>query len=179
VAGSVGLGGGVAYDGKVYNEDGDEGQPAAHINGGGLLFFDATYAEIGIGIGGDTSTHKDNEFSTTILALSLLGKYPIALKSFTVYPALGIEGDIIIGAMYDGKAVDPDYLDYLQEYGNSFSFKVGGGLDFPIKDKLYLRSQLLWAFRLPTKGESDQFADKVTYNLGHGPTLKIGLGYKF
>jgi opacity protein-like surface antigen len=67
---------------------------------------------------------------------------------------------------------------------NTFWFKFGAGADFPITKSFYIRTEFLYGFRPLIKEEKDwqayyeQYTDKATA-VGHGPTLKLGLGYTF
>jgi hypothetical protein len=56
---------------------------------------------------------------------------------------------------------------------------VGG--DFNLSDKLYVRGELLYGIRLKNKFEKDieETAGLFETKMGHGPTVKIGVGYRF
>jgi hypothetical protein len=163
------------------------------IKGGGLTlkmpsnffgvygFFDATYAEVSAGLGFG-STHQDFygltsvNISLTSLNFGLLGKYPININDkMTLFPAAGIEYSMVLSAKAGGAS-----------YSNAGDFsalwiKFGGGLDYSLTDKLFLRGTLLYGIRMANKVEkamADGY-DGVSTNLGHGPTLKVAVGYKF
>jgi opacity protein-like surface antigen len=107
------------------------------------------------------------------LDLSLLGKYPFSLGRITVFPLLGFDYQIVVSAKVDGvKADKPGDL-------SSFGFDFGGGLDFPLTDHLFLRGELLYAIRLPSKNLKDakDASPDSKYILGNGPTIKIAVGY--
>jgi opacity protein-like surface antigen len=175
---SVGLGNGVKaeYGGEEYK------MTTGLVGGGGGVFVDATFAELGFAFLGGGAKFKfpgdtgDTELKGTFSALdlSLLGKYPISLGSITVFPLLGFDYQIIASAKIDGEKADkPGEL-------SSFGFDFGGGLDFALTDHLFLRGELLYALRLPSKFQKDtkeNFGDNAKYVLGHGPVVKLAIGY--
>ncbi|MDR3324720.1 MAG: hypothetical protein LBS82_01840 [Spirochaetaceae bacterium] len=152
--------------------------------GGGFLFLDATYAELSFGFfgGGGTTTSErtgrdatTTDFSVTGLDIGLLGKYPIALGSLTVFPIFGINYRVIVGAKTAGYEVDKpgDF--------SAFWFKFGGGLDYAITNNVYLRGDLLYGIRLANKVENDAIdgrGDDAKTRLGHGIDVKVAVGYK-
>ncbi|MDR1468699.1 MAG: hypothetical protein LBT00_05340 [Spirochaetaceae bacterium] len=64
-------------------------------------------------------------------------------------------------------------------------FKFGGGLDYSFTEKIYLRFEALYGLRLANKSEKDAKDQYQDYGadadtlLGHGLTVKLGVGYKF
>ena len=199
-------------------EDVKSTQSMDRLDYAGFLFFDATYAEFSVMIQGGRNSYKENMiYSTaslsdtegtgteTSLGLSLLGKYPITInKTFTWFPAVGVEYQIALiqrrkpseaGYVYDRSKGqlpedrDKDDKPYPISAWNSFWIDIGAGLDFNIASKLFLRSELLFGFRLPTNYELG--ALEVVQNppmnvknpslagLTGGPELKLGIGYHF
>jgi hypothetical protein len=69
--------------------------------------------------------------------------------------------------------------------------KAGAGGDFNINEKLYLRGEILYGLRTHNKFEKDtkdfsedviedtDFDEDFEIPLGHGPTFKLGIGYRF
>lgn len=183
----------------------------------GFLFFDATYAEFSVMIQGGKNSYKENMVnydisladtkgtgSETSLGFSLLGKYPFTInKKFTWFPAFGIEYQIALTQrrhpsedfVYDRSKGqlpedrDKDDKPYPISAWNSFWIDVGAGFDFNITSKLFLRSELLFGFRLPTSYELGALErvkkppmnvkDPKLKGLTGGPELKIGIGYHF
>jgi opacity protein-like surface antigen len=161
-----------------------------YFGGGGFAFFDATYAELSLGISGNGGTMKvtgspDQDSSLVNLNIGLLGKYPFAINDkLSVFPLLGIDYQVTLSAKIDGK----DYEDLNNGKASDFSalwFKFGGGVDYSLTESLYLRLDLLYGIRLANKLENDMKdntsipgADVKTL-LGHGLTVKVGVGYKF
>ena len=184
---------------------------------GGFLFFDATYAEFSILIQGGNSVYSENMIysvasfadskgtgSETSLGFSLLGKYPFPLnEKISLFPMFGImyqialiqkrqpEGDLV----YDrSKGILPEDRDkndgsYPLSAWNSFWINAGAGLDCNIFKTLFLRSELLFGFRLPTsyelgalevvKNPPMNVSNPKLAGLTGGPALKLGIGYRF
>jgi opacity protein-like surface antigen len=150
---------------------------------GAYGFFDATYVEVSASLlfGSGTLTILQDDlsnysldFSFTSLNFGLLGKYPININDkITLFPALGIEYQAVLSAKVDGESFD--------EAGDlsALWFKFGGGLDYNLTDKLYLRGTLLYGIRTANKAEKDATEGFADTRLGHGPTLKVAVGYKF
>ena len=191
-------------------------QSMDRINYAGFLFADATYAEISIMIQGGSNSYTENmiyDISTMAdsagkgsemsLGFSLLGKYPFTVnKKITWFPLLGIEyqiaiiqrrqpnGDIIYDRTQGQLSADRDKDDnpYSLSAWNSFWIDIGAGFDYYITAPLFLRSELLFGFRLPTGYENG--ALEVVKNppmnvqnpklsgLTGGPSLKISIGYR-
>ncbi|GMO12234.1 MAG: outer membrane beta-barrel protein [Rickettsiales bacterium] len=169
------------------------------IGGGGFIFFDATYAEINVSyILGSAVTKANSENSGASAAFEdkgtfssinfgLLGKYPFEISdSFLLFPLLGIEYQLFLSRK------DKDEIEYKNTDGeespkdfSSLWFKLGVGADINITDQLYIRSEILYGIRLKNKYEDDlkesvlfsMFPD-ADIGLGHGPTVKIGIGYR-
>jgi len=183
----------------------------------GVLFFDATYAEFSVMIQGGKNSYKENMIysassladtkgtgSETSLGFSLLGKYPFTInKTFTWFPMLGVEYQIALTQrrhpsgdyVYDrtkGKLPedrDKDDKPYSISAWNSFWIDIGAGFDYNITSKFFLRSELLFGFRLPTSYELSALEvvknppmnakNPALAGLTGSPTLKLGVGYHF
>ena len=168
-----------------------------YFGGGGFAFFDATYAELSLAISGNGGTVKtsmsgsgsnDVDSSLVNFNIGLLGKYPFAINdTLSFFPLLGIDYQVTLSAKVDGK----DYEGFGGQDGKPGDFsalwiKFGGGVDYSITESLYLRLDALYGIRLANKFENDM---KDTYEktpgvdaetlLGHGLTVKVGVGYKF
>jgi opacity protein-like surface antigen len=157
------------------------------IGGGFAAFFDVTYAEIGLGM--DFANQKDPDddddegTNLTYFSISLLGKYPIALgEKVTLFPLLGFDWNIFTGGKeknHDEKIKRNDLPDDYKSMYDAFLIDLGIGADFALTDALYLRGSFLYGFKLNSKYErdvADEFDAKIFTS---GPTLKIGIGYKF
>ena len=187
------------------------------LNYAGFLFFDAAYAELSIMFQGGYGPYSENMIYSdasltdsrgigfeTSLGFSLLGKYPFYInKRMSWFPMLGVDYNITFiqrrqpdgGFVYDRSkghfATDRDQNDnpYPLSAWNSLWLNLGAGLDFYFTGLIFLRSELLFGFRMPTVYELG--ALKVVKNppmnvknpklagLTGGPALKIAVGYRF
>jgi opacity protein-like surface antigen len=142
-------------------------------------FFDAAYAEVSasLGFGSGTVEFLGNNvglFSFTSLNFGLLGKYPFYINDkITLFPAVGIEYQAVLSAKLEGDEKKPGDFSVLW-------FRFGGGLDYNFTDKLYLRGTFLYGIRTASKFEKDGLTSEYrSTKLGHGPALKVAVGYKF
>ena len=183
----------------------------------GFLFFDATYAELSVMLKGGINSYQENMIYTVAtmadskgtgselsLGFSLLGKYPFSInEKMSWFPIFGVEYQIALiqrrqpegNLVYDRSkgelAEDRDKNDnpYPLSAWNSFWINIGAGLDYSISGPLFLRSELLFGFRLPTVYEMG--ALEVVKNppmnarnpslggLTGSPHFKIAIGYRF
>jgi hypothetical protein len=169
----------------------------SHLIGGGIYaFLDITYLELNVGfLFGNTNNDKLRDGASdaekrgtdiTAFKIGAFGKYPIALSGFTLFPMLGLDGQIFINGRYDG-----DDLEYVgraagRESLNQFWFKTGVGLDIPVGAKVSLRPEFLYGIRLNTDSEREQLDVENDRNpkmvnaiIGHGLDLRFAFGYKF
>jgi opacity protein-like surface antigen len=139
--------------------------------------------------------------SEIMAGFALLGKYPFRLsRQFAVFPLAGIEYHIALREYRNPEKFKAyDRTDGIREsdskgkaYGlsawNSFFIDIGAGLDFNLNPRLFLRAELLYAFRLMTPFELDALEkvkkmtgapDPKLAGLTSGPILRFGLGYRF
>ena len=192
-------------DGKDYLDamgmDEDIGN-ANRIGGGFFAYFDATYVALTLGLGiNDVSSAnsdlreamKDAKMLETFTTfdIGLLGKFPIALGGFTLFPALGVELRIPLDnvSSVDGKKSSwSDISDEdLTEWMTEIWFKFGVGADIPLGQKLYLRSMFLYGFGSLSKADSDSLDllstmianKKLADQINHGFDISLALGFKF
>jgi hypothetical protein len=191
-------------------------QSMDRLDYGGGLFFDAVYAEFTVMIqGGDYSYAEKMVHGSTPLAngkgrgyetslgFSLLGKYPFKINErISWFPLLGIEyqialmqkrqpedGDFVYNRTkgYLPEDRDKDGKPYPLSAWNSWWIDVGAGLDYNLVGPLFLRSELIFGFRLPTgyemgalevvKNPPTNVKDPKLKGLTGGPSLKISIGY--
>ncbi|MDR1576276.1 MAG: hypothetical protein LBS37_09760 [Treponema sp.] len=178
-------------DGKEFFKDRN-----THMLGGGIYaFFDLTYLEFNAGVlfgnfnwdnTDDLSDEEKKGVNITALKLGLFGKFPIAMGAFTLFPMLGIDGQMFI----NGKYMDEDIeAEDGRKMWNQFWFKAGVGLDIPLPaggGKVFLRPEFLYGIRMNTDDEKDVLdevkdADPKVLNaiIGHGLDLKLAIGYSF
>ena len=185
------------------------------MNYAGFVFFDAVYGTLSIMYQGGNNTFRENMVlegseladktgtgTETSLGFSLLGKYPFGLNDkFSVFPLFGAEYHIALiqrrttegGVVYDRSKGhfmedrDKDNNPYPLSAWNSLWVDIGGGLDYTISGPLFLRSELLFGFRLPTAYEMGALK-VVEHQIGvknpklggltGSPALKISIGYR-
>ncbi|GHV47085.1 hypothetical protein AGMMS49546_36280 [Spirochaetia bacterium] len=155
--------------------------------------------------GGPWATVSDYKGTGTemLLGLSLMGKYPFKVnEKISWFPLVGIEYQIALleWRKRDGDKVrdrtkgkldedlDKNGNSYPLYAWNSFAIDVGAGFNYKIRDRLFLRNELLFSFRLQTPYETG--ALEMTKNKFHasnvslvgltgGPTLRTSIGYRF
>jgi len=159
---------------------------------GAFIFLDLKYAEINASFyhsGGKSRwewnkdyyyfendvalTKKDADttnFSALLLDIGLLAKYPFYLNKITLFPAIGADYQLWLLHTENGKKTPGDL-----SANNALWLKVGGGIDYHITRSLFLRGELLWGVKLPSKTE---LSDSFKY-FTHSPSAHIGVGYVF
>jgi hypothetical protein len=130
---------------------------------------------------------------------ALLGKYPFRLgRRLVIFPLAGIAYQVALREYrepeefqgYDRtdgiRESDSEGDPYRLSAWNSFFIDLGAGIDFRLNSRLFLRTELLYAFRLMTPFEADALKkvkemtnapDPKLSGLAGGPTLRFGLGY--
>jgi hypothetical protein len=162
----AGLGGGV----KGHEIEG------VNIGGGGFLFFDASYVEIGLGFSGGSFGQDPDKPRYTSLHVSVLGKYPIDLDPVILFPLLGIDYQIMLGLYDNHKEMGGHYA----SDKSALALKLGFGVDYFFSTSFFLRSEILYGLRLPNKDDKALMdTTAAAYHPGHGPTIKVAVGYWF
>jgi len=192
---SAGLGGNFGVYMRSYSGDGDNPKPV--IGSGFHAFFDATYAvaKLGMFIGGSSDEiegpYGKSKYKNTsaFFSLGLLGKYPIELGSFTLFPMLGFEYNIFMSGKYSSEV---NGVEVSSEKGSRsdlgdessandmFILQLGAGADINLTDNIYLRPSLLWGIDLHRN--SKEKADKEIRDVSvfkHKLDVGIAIGYKF
>ncbi|GHU73428.1 hypothetical protein FACS189450_13200 [Spirochaetia bacterium] len=179
---------------KIYTID------QSNINANGIsAFFDATYGIFAIDLFFPVTKTDHYTYSMysgknaeliedvgTALKFELLGKYPFAIGSFSIFPLLGVNYTLDFGNIDNSK----------------LGFAGGCGLDIPLSifskttavlEKLYIRVEALYGLQLKSPAQLDAesawkadqenivgYTDlKADAGLTHGPQIKLGVGYKF
>jgi opacity protein-like surface antigen len=190
-------------------------QTMDRFNYGGFLFFDATYAEFALSFRGGKNSYSEKmdapgthtldkgTGSEMALGFSLLGKYPFTVnEKITLFPLVGVEYLLALqelrkpddwSSTHDRTKgeleadLDKNDHTYPLSAWNSFTVDVGAGLDFNLKERLFLRNELLFSFRLETPYETGALAMArnkfdagipTLVGLTGGPTLRISIGYR-
>jgi hypothetical protein len=184
---SVGVGGYFGSDFGGGYEGGGRKVETPYLGGGGFAFFDATYAELSVGVLAGGGTWKVNGVDTDMpimnMDVALLGKFPVEIigSGLTLFPLLGVDYQVTVslkdedGNDWKGFGGDGGRGDF-----TALWVKLGGGLDYAITYNFYLRFEVLYGIRLANKLETDA-KDKYDADvfLGHGPTAKLAVGFEF
>jgi len=164
-----------------------ETNSASALNLGGFVFVDLKYAEMSVSMfkgtgnsqyswskyfSNNVAPSEENKttgnFTALLINIGILGKYPFYLNNITLYPALGADYQFWARHTENGKTTPGDL-----SANNALWLKLGGGIDYRLNKSFFLRGELLWAAKLPTKNERD---DSFTW-FTHSPSAHIGIGY--
>ncbi len=188
---SIGAGGYFTNDfgGGIENSKSSFKIKMPYVGGGWFAFFDATFAELSVGMLAANNTIDNGiaarELSLYGLDIGLFGKIPIRLgERFALFPLLGVNYRIVLDA------IDDSGVQFRNADGNkkaptdlsAFWFKAGLGLDFSFNEALFLRGEALYGIRLTNKYETDMIdnlGSGTASILGHGFTVTLALGYRF
>jgi hypothetical protein len=166
---------------------------------GGNTYADTSLAKSGEAIAKDTLDKGTGDEGT--IRIVLLGKYPFHLSpQFAIFPLAGLEYQIALFEYRQKEGFsqssdrtngvherDSDGKPYKLSTWNSIFIDIGGGVDYVFYPPMYLRAELIYAFRLKTAYEKDQLemlkktlkvADPKLAGLTSGPTLRVALGYR-
>jgi hypothetical protein len=200
------FGGGANYTGSDADIIGYD-QFVAPLYGWGLhAFFDYEYLEAGLSFywgGGRWSQIKGSDktpihdASTFSINIDALGKYPVdIMENMRGFPILGFAYHIVLwgeggltkswgGAeAFDGKGGAPKAFDL-----SALWIKFGGGIDYAVSERIYIRPELTYGIRLANSYESNVLSKEIKVDentvrgangnprLGHGLTLRAGVGY--
>jgi hypothetical protein len=165
---------------------------------GAFGFFDVTYVELGLYfafgsmkgvavLGDEDKEVSDDSESMVQFGFSILGKYPINMGDFTLFPLLGIDYNRVLSVGGETEKIG--------EYYSQFGFLAGLGGDIKLSGPLFIRLEGLLHLRLPAKlykelkdaGDVLSKANEAlggpktstSTTLGFGPQIKVALGYKF
>ena len=121
-------------------------------------FVDAKYIQGGIGYlinstqtvtttSGGTSTTTTQNDHISWLDLDLVGKYPIKLGGFTIFPLVGFE--YLMNVVYTDSNGNPITLASDQQgFLNEFFIKAGIGGDISLSDHFYVRPEAFVGYKL-------------------------------
>jgi len=194
------LGGGLKLTFSDDNVPYEAAYSMPYFGGGIYIFFDAKYLEVSLGyfkgIGARTWKGSSNgvdmealseKVELTSLNNGLLFKYPFSITdNLVIFPALGVNYQSVLSLRIGDIYAEP------YEFLNAVWFQFGGGLDYHISQKMYLRLKVLYALRPKTNLEISDIADyyymynnifgysdvKTEGKLGHGPNINLALGFK-
>ena len=143
-------------------------------------FFDATYAELNVGLLFGKMDMGSVKLNTMTLTFGLLGKFPFSVSdNLVIFPFAGIDYNVGLSAK-SGDVKLPNMGDFM----NALSVVFGGGVDFSITESLYIRGEVGFGITFNTRAQKtakDVAAltntDYSTFN-GKIP-IKIAVGYRF
>ena len=150
----------------------------------------------------DITSTSAGQGSETMLTLTLLGKYPFALnEKLTMFPLLGLDYQIALTQTRqpDGRRqynrtdpvrgeTDVNGKIYSLPVWNSLFVVIGAGMDCELSSFMFLRTELLYGFRLQTFYEVDSLEkakkgvnahDPKLGGLTSGPSIRIATGWRF
>ena len=136
----------------------------------------------------------------TVLSLSLLGRFPFRLSDrLTIFPLLGIDYHITLvyrrtdadGLIYDRddgmREEDGDGNPFRLSDLNAFIIRLGGGVEFNVTERFFIRGDLLFGVRLMTRYERKNLSlmqgisHDSSPNLGglsFGPSIRLSAGWR-
>jgi len=169
---------------------------------GAHVFFATTYAEASVGFlfakylwkpketrgtvetgGVTTTTGKQETVSTINLNLGLWLKYPYNLITnvFTLFPIMGVDYELCGSITSTSKGAAA----YAPSDANNLSrtwFKAGAGFDINLSERIYLHSVGLYGIGWKNSTERNlvkSYGGAADTKLSHGPTGRLGVGYRF
>lgn len=99
---------------------------------------------------------------TMALQLGVYWKYPILIPAaprFVFFPTVGVDIEFSLSA---------------DDWWHDVWLRAGVGLDFFIRDTMFLRGHLIYGAAIPFGGEPE-----LGLNVGHGFLTRIGIGFMF
>ena len=177
------------------------------VAGGGIYaFFDATFAELGVGlvfnnVRQTVAIPNMPDISPTLtgeetynylfkqINLSLLLKYPfpIGQSGWTLFPLVGIDGQIAIGDYDDNMRRDFQQvanmgydMPTIGEFWNALWIRFGIGADYKLTERLFIRGQALYGFKLNSQYENDMasYWKEDIRGVSNGLNIRLGVGYQ-
>ena len=172
---------------------------------GGMVFVDAFFASISLGIFSSSSRWERSIFdddpeeagpplmsaviannggvtSLTGLEISLMGQLPLAVsQTVTVFPMLGITYRAILAASTIWTDEAGEREQQVHETPGDLSalwLRFGLGMDFSLNERTYLRGTFTYGVRFRNDFERHAINDGASGRLGHGVDVMIGLGFR-
>ena len=163
-------------------------------------FFDTRFFEVDLALafGSLTRVSKAGDFSSTDsfggltqLGIGVLGKYPINIYGFDVFPLVGINYNWALSFNPEENYENFGGNDLRARQFSQFGLQIGAGFDLPLTVNLFLRTSALLQFRRSMsifRGFHHEYIQDHEFNyemsndsrsIGLGPRFKVGLGYRF
>lgn len=152
------------------------------------LFFDVTYARIGLGfsgIAGDTSDKIsgsigsfngsmngdiDGDVTASFLNIYLLGKYPFNFNTVRLWPALGLGYDINLVLKKNGGNIHDAAI-------SDLFLLIGFGADFKVGARIFITPTMLFGCNLTPEYTTADISN-TSYS-GWKFNMSLGAGYYF
>jgi hypothetical protein len=123
----------------------------------GVLYKNVSKMEMTV-LGQTTTTDADID-PALALQLGVYGKYPFLLSErFVVFPTVGID--------YEMNISDDE------TWWADLWFRAGGGVDFFLSNRIFIRGHLIYGAAIPIGG-----GDDLGLKLTHGFLAKFGIGW--
>jgi hypothetical protein len=177
-----------------------------NFNFGGGTFFDGTYFEVfaGVTYGVLYEVKKDSAIVTGAqqntggwrdakllgnaleFGFGVLGKYPIELRSITIFPMFGFNYNVFMLTFGLKKEPPEGSVKTFSQFG----LQAGIGLDYDLSDRVYFRAEALFQLRFVGNSREKYGIETLGWYIpsskgnystipGMGPVLKAGFGFRF
>lgn len=168
----------------------DESMETFKFFASGFAFIDTRFVELSLGIGsGDFNVWLnaiDDNFLLDILVfdVGLTLKWPFELGRVTLFPLFGINYRAVLAANdHPSNNVELE-IDEPSDF-SSWAFRLGGGLDFSLTERVFLRSDLSFYLSPANRFERD-VADllnaiplvSASTQAGVGGNFRLALGFR-
>jgi hypothetical protein len=155
------------------------------------IFADATYARLSLDYAvsldarqktkivddGDTDIHTTDPpvgYTWSLITIELLGKYPIDLGTFVVWPAAGFLYTITINLDNDGDG-EADDLSHMEI--NDIYLSAGAGVDVTITPDLFATGSVIFNYNLTPNRTDHEPSEGYTWS-SWMVRIFLGAGYK-
>jgi hypothetical protein len=159
------------------------------VVGGFGGFFDITYAEVNLGISFDRTDNLEGGClgcgiggaSGIFFDISASGKYPVNLGGVTLFPLTGFTYSLCMSIKHDHDDIHYDNGEDFDEavgFNSRFFINLGGGMDIPLNEKMFIRPAVMYNLGFPSKRTREVFEyNETSAPLTHGFRIKISLGF--
>ena len=145
------------------------------------LFFDERFGEVSIGLAWDTASesYMGETLRVTMRALeiNLLGKIPIDMGNFSLFPLAGVGLNIPLSDRVSVGGVSVTLSGSDTVLNPSLSLIFGGGADFYVTERAFIRPALLFGLNFKPIG-SDWWDDMNTVR-SFSTRLRVSAGVRF
>ena len=172
-----GVGGGAHLGFGVPTGDWADGDAPTSFLFGFHLFFDERFAEASIGLAWDTVSESYMRVTMLTLEINLLGKIPIDMGNFSLFPLAGVGLNIPLSDRVSVGSVSVTLSGSDTVLNPSLSLIFGGGADFYVTERAFIRPALLFGLNFKPVG-SDWWDDMSTVR-SFSTRLRVSAGVRF